>query len=306
MCRRFAFLAAFFVLLLPLASVTQEVEKARFHHVHLNVTNPEKTIEFYRTILSAEPIKFRGLSDALYMGRAFILMNKVDAAPPAWPTTALWHIGWGGVDMKSEYKWLQSQNVDIVVPLYPLGRGFVTYIRDPDEAWIEVNTQGHHRFSHVHMFASDVNVTAKWFGDHLGMPPRRTAEENPRPVGPDAKFKTWAEFHAAGNRAWSNGVRTDEVNIAIYNLPNYDTPPWWPFEPVMEFDPQKGHAFDHIAFSYRDIEPVFERMKAAGLKSLDPIRTREAFGIKSFFVQAPDKLHVEIVEAKPIPEGIWE
>ncbi|MCH8204512.1 MAG: VOC family protein, partial [Candidatus Hydrogenedentes bacterium] len=68
------------LLLAPASLMAQEVEKARFHHVHLNVTDPEKTIDFYRTILSAEPIKFRGLSDALFMGRAFILMNKVDTA----------------------------------------------------------------------------------------------------------------------------------------------------------------------------------------------------------------------------------
>ena len=163
-------LSLFVVSLIGIMSVSidaQDVVKARFHHVHLNVTDPEKSIEFYKTILSAEPIKFRGVSDALYMGRAFILMNKVDKAPPAWPNTSIWHIGWGGVDMESEYKWLQSMNVDIIVPLYPLGRGFVTYIRDPDEAWVEVNTQGHHRFSHVHLFATDGNEMGKWFGDPL-------------------------------------------------------------------------------------------------------------------------------------------
>jgi catechol 2,3-dioxygenase-like lactoylglutathione lyase family enzyme len=294
------------VFLISLSSTAQEVEKARFHHVHLNVTDPQKSIDFYRTILSAEPIKFRGVSDALYMGRAFILMNKVDKAPPAWPNTSIWHIGWGGVDMESEYKWLQKMNVDIVVPLYPLGRGFVTYIRDPDEAWIEVNTQGHHRFSHVHLFATDVNEMGKWFGDHLGMKPRRTAEENPKPVGPRGKYKDWNHFHRAGNRSWSNGVSTDEVNIGIYPIPNYDTPPWWPFEKIMKLEPQKGHAIDHIAFSYRDIEPVFKRMKKAGVHIVEPIAKRDKFGIKSFFVEGPDRLLVEIVEAKPVPEGMWD
>ncbi|MBT5706919.1 MAG: hypothetical protein HOI66_11415 [Verrucomicrobia bacterium] len=35
--------------------------------------------------------------------------------------------------------------------------------------------------------------------------------------------------------------------------------------------------------------------------SIDP-----ATGLKHFFVLAPDKLLVEIVEARPIPEGIWD
>ena len=62
MYRRFALMTVFFALSCAIGSTAQDVEKARFHHVHLNVTDPAKSIEFYRTILSAEPIKFRGRS----------------------------------------------------------------------------------------------------------------------------------------------------------------------------------------------------------------------------------------------------
>jgi catechol 2,3-dioxygenase-like lactoylglutathione lyase family enzyme len=74
----------------------------------------------------------------------------------------------------------------------------------------------------------------------------------------------------------------------------------------MKLEPQKDHAIDHIAFSYRDIEPVFGRMKKAGVTIAEPIAEREEFGIKSFFVLGPDGLLIEIVEAKPVPEGIWD
>jgi hypothetical protein len=48
-------------------------------------------------------------------------------------------------------------------------------------------------------------------------------------------------------------------------------------------------------------------MKAAGLDIVEPIAVRQQDGgLKSFFVQAPDGVLVEIVESKPIPEGIWE
>jgi len=33
---------------------------------------------------------------------------------------------------------------------------------------------------------------------------------------------------------------------------------------------------------------------------------RDAFGIKSFFIEGPDRILIEIVEAKPVPEGIWD
>ena len=72
------------------------------------------------------------------------------------------------------------------------------------------------------------------------------------------------------------------------------------------FEPTKGRAIDHIAFSYRDIRPIFERMKRDGVTIVDAIADRPEYNHKSFFVLAPDKVLVEIVEAKPIPEGIWE
>ena len=61
-----------------------------------------------------------------------------------------------------------------------------------------------------------------------------------------------------------------------------------------------------VAFSYRQIEPVLERMKAAGAKIAQPIAVQESLKLRSFFVLAPDDVLVEIVEAKPIPEGAWD
>jgi len=46
-------------------------------------------------------------------------------------------------------------------------------------------------------------------------------------------------------------------------------------------------------------------MKAAGVQISEPITTRPADDLKSFFVQGPDNVLVEIVEAKPIPDGLW-
>ena len=287
-------------------ALAQEIEPAHFHHVHLNVTDPERSIEFYSKIFGAVPVKFRNVADAVFTERSFFLFNKVDSQAPNDQSSGIWHLGWGGVDVPNEAKWYKSQGVEVHTELYALGRGWVTYWNDPDKVMIEVNTMGHKRYAHVHLMAKDVNATAKWYGDHLGLVSRRNAENNPRPVGPGAKYSTWKEFHET-NRAWSNGFRSDNVSIAVYNLPDYEpAPPWWPFGPLKEFQPQRGRAIDHFAFSYRDIEPVFERMKAAGVEIVDPIAWREEYKMKSFFVMAPDKVVVEIVEAKPIPEGIWD
>ncbi len=286
----------------------EAVEPARFHHIHLNVTDTGRSVDFYRTTFGALPIEFRGVADALFTERSFILLNEVEEPPDGSQRSGIWHFGWGGVDLPSQYRWLVSRGVDIHTPIYRLGRGHVIYVNGPDREMIEVNTMGHHRFAHVHLFAADVNETASWYERHFGLPARRTAEGNPRPVGPDAEFGTWEEFHR-DHRAWSNAFRADNVTFIVYNLPDYEPlAPWWPEDasPLLEVEPQRGRAIDHFALSYRDIEPVFERLKVSGVEIVEPITYRPELDMRSFFVMGPDKVAVEIVEAKPIPEGVWD
>ena len=224
---------------LPLAAQEPqaEVEAARFHHIHLNVTDPGRSIDFYRATFGAVPIEFRGVADAVYTERSFILFTEVEEAPDGSQRSGIWHFGWGGVDLPSQYRWLVSRGVDIHTPIYRLGRGHVIYVNGPDREMIELNTMGHHRFAHVHLFAADVNETAAWYERHFGLRARRTAEGNPRPVGPDAEFATWEEFHRE-HRAWSNAFRADNVTFIVYNLPDYEpVAPWWPPEdaaPLLE------------------------------------------------------------------------
>lgn len=266
--------------------------RAHFHHVHLNVTDPEKTRRFYEFMFGAVPLKFRGVADALYTERSFILFNQVDAPPLSELRSGIWHIGWGAVDVPNEYAWWKAQGMDVHTPIYPLGQGHVTYWNGPDNEVIELNTQGHHRFSHVHLMATDVNETARWFTTNLGLPAR------PNRPKPNDMSKV---------RAWSSGFRCDNVSFGIYGKPDYlPRPPWWRWEPLVDFEPQQGRAIDHIAFSFRSIEPVFERMQRSGVEIVQPIAHNGQYNLKSFFVLAPDKILVEIVQAKPIPTGVWD
>lgn len=285
---------AWLMLCLVSAVRAQEIEAAHFHHVHLNVTDPAKTIRYYTRIHGATVTKYAGVADALFTERSFILMNKVEEAPRAALTAGLWHIGWGGRDVPSEYEWFKKQpEVKIHTELYPLRSIFVTYLAGPDDEMIEVNTMGHNRYGHVHLLAEDVNVTTAWYTKHLGL---RGRDSVPKPAD------------MSSVRAWSSGFRCDNVSFVVYGQPNYEPkPPWWEKEPLlMDFEATDGRVIDHIAFSYRDIQPVFERMKADGLDIVRPPEHDAKFNHKSFFVRGPDKVLVEIVEAKPIPEGIWE
>ena len=47
-------------------------------------------------------------------------------------------------------------------------------------------------------------------------------------------------------------------------------------------------------------------MKRDGVEIVEPIKMHDDIKTKSFSVLGPEKVLVEIVEAKPIPEGVWE
>lgn len=272
-------------------------QAANFHHVHLNTTNIARSMQFYRRVFGAVPIRYRGVADALFTERSFILFTEVDQPPDPTLNTGIWHIGWGGVDMRSEFEWWSARGVDIHTPLSPLpGRdNFYMYISGPDKELIEINTMGHHRFAHVHFFCDDVNETVGWYARHLGLRPR--AAQVPKPTG---------DMSGLGG-IWMNVIQCDNVTLIYFGKPDADPPPpWWPDPPLNQIEPTAERPIDHIAFSYRQIEPVFRRMEAAGVKIVEPIALREAYQMRSFLVEGPDQVLIEIVEERPIPEGIWD
>jgi catechol 2,3-dioxygenase-like lactoylglutathione lyase family enzyme len=268
-------------------------EPAHFHHVHLNVVDPTKTIEFYQRVFGAVPIKFQGFADALFSERSFILMTKVGASAPADLTSAIWHIGWGGVDVPSEFNWWKAKGLEFQTPITKLGEtNYYMYLYGPDREVIEIYSgEQNHRYNHVHLFAADVNATSQWYADHLGIPLR---------------LREVAKPEKAGQR-WMNAFRVDNVTLIVFGKPDSDPlPSWWSGKPLLTLEPTRGRVIDHIAFSYRQIEPVFERMKKAGVRIVEPIAMRDDYRLKSFFVLGPDNVLIEIVEARPIPDASWE
>ncbi len=275
----------------------QTVEPARFHHVMLNVVDPQKSIQFYSRVFGASPIKFRGVSDALFTEKSFILFNKVQEPADGTLNTGIWHIGWGGVDVKNEHEWWKNHKVDIRTPLSPLPGpdNYYMYISGPDKELIEINTMGHHRFGHVHFFATDVNESVDWYAKHLGLKPRRPHVEKPK-----GDMSTLASI-------WINVIQCDNVTMIFFGKPDVTpAPPWWRDPPLTDIQPTKGRPIDRIAFSYRDIQPVYDRMKADGVTILEPLAERPETKLKSFIVEGPEKVSIEIVEAKPVPEGTWD
>ena len=305
-CKRAGILAvAVAVFVMPnIASVA--AESANFHHIHLNVTDPAKTIEFYEKFFGGVSTKYRGGADAVFTDRSFLFLNKVDTAPAWEMTTGLYHIGWGGVDGPSDFEWRDREGVQWETPLNALGTNHYMYAFGPDKEVVEVWTGfHHHRFGHVHLFADDVNASKNWYRDHLGLtasadtpkPPKAPADLDLESGPPMQVFRY----------LWSGSVRTDnDVTINVFAKPSLDTINWWSGEPLGDLIATDGRVIDHIAFSYPDIDPVFKRMKDAGVEIVRPIANDEKYGVKSFFVRGPDKVLIEIVEAEAVLGGTTE
>src|SRR3954465_11967413 len=74
------------------------VDRAHFHHVHLNSMDPKAAAEYYPKpfSMSAEKTTFNGF-EAVKTGNVYILFTKVNTPPQnelTGPQTSVWHFGW--------------------------------------------------------------------------------------------------------------------------------------------------------------------------------------------------------------------
>ena len=306
--RRFLLLSLSVVMLTRGSALAQEAEQPNFHHAHINAVDPAKSIQYYKTMFGAVPVKFRGVSDAVLTDRSFFLFTKVDEPAPWEMISGLYHLGWGGVDGPGDFAWRDKKGMKWQTGLSSLGTNYYMYAYGPDNEVVEVWTGfQHHRFGHVHLFSDDVGIATKWYMDNLGA--KGPARIPPKP--PKAPEDSAASLENPGSvfqYLWASSVSTPNgVTINIFATPRTETINWWADPPIEEpLVASDGRVVDHIAFSYRDIQPVFDRMKKNGVEIVDGIKEREEYGFKSFFVRGPDKVLIEIVEAKTVPEGSWE
>ena len=262
------------------------MNKASFHHVRLNVLDIDQTIAHYQKFYGANPIKYANRADALFTERSFVLLNKVNKLPTSNLGTSLWHIGWSGVDGISEFEWRVREGIKVHTPINPLKEDHWMYFYGPNQEVVEIFTGNrNHRFEHIHLLAADVDVTVNWFKENIGVQ---------------------ADYEVA--QPWSNNLfkwnkmHIDNINIMVNGKPEQERD-WYPSNGFQKTD---DTSINHLGFSFRAIEPVFQKMKANGVEVVKEIAVDTQYGFKSFFVRNPDKVLVEIVEEKPIPNGIWD
>jgi catechol 2,3-dioxygenase-like lactoylglutathione lyase family enzyme len=271
---------------------------ARFHHVHLNTTDPEAAINFYTTKFKAERQKFAGLRDAVWTGDSWVLFNKVDTPPPADTISGIWHIGWGAEDMKTTYQKQVDSGTKFQTPLTDIsgitgaaensGRFFYAYVDGPDHALIELNTSANHNFGHVHMFSANPPATAEWYMTHFGV---------------KARIQKETRIYRDSQIAPAAFITANHVSMIVYPVEYLTSSGYEPFKGRKELAPTRGRVIDHIGFAVDDLNAAIAHMKAAGVKITTEPTVRGP--IKFAFIEGPDQVAIELIEDKtPQPAKI--
>ena len=277
------------------AAAPPPVAPAHFHHLHLNATDPAAAIDFYTSKFDCEKGRFAGLMDAVWTQKSWMLFTKVGSPPPWELTSAIWHFGWGAEDMKATYQKQLDMGTKFFNPLTDIsdiggrnpgatGLFYYAYVLGPEHALIELNTAGHHRFGHLHMFSEDPVAAGEWYTKYFGAI-RRSANREPRvyrdvPIGPSAS------------------LMMDNVNIIIFPIAysRKAYPEHWKNKTAMTST--KGRVVDHVGFSVDNLPETLEKLRKDGVKVTDEIKSVAGGKIKYAFIEGPDKIRIELVEGQ--------
>jgi len=101
-----------------------------FHHLHLNVVDPDAMIVFLnRQFPSTSRTTWGGLPALASPTNVLILFNKVSTPPPSDPsTTAFWHFGWLVQDERRNLELYRTRPEVKLAPLYTTDAGGYVYI----------------------------------------------------------------------------------------------------------------------------------------------------------------------------------
>ena len=86
----------------------------KFHHMHLNSTDPNAAIDFYtRQFPSTAKGSWGGFPALKSPNDVMVLFTKVDTPPVSEPQSAIWHFGWHVTDSRrclGTYKTRQARS----------------------------------------------------------------------------------------------------------------------------------------------------------------------------------------------------
>jgi catechol 2,3-dioxygenase-like lactoylglutathione lyase family enzyme len=301
----------------------------KFHHLHLNSTDPDAAIDFYtRQFPTTAKGSWGGFSALKSPNDVMVLFTRVGAPPTSEPQSAIWHFGWHVTDARHCLETYKNRAEVELLPLYttdeggsvlissdtwpsignvlgltkaqiaeakangvrPTGGGGFAYMRGPDEALVEY--AGNHsaeRFNHVHLYQEDPIGALQWYQEHLNAPVRPGYA--PTPTDPDGRITRGTD------RTWpalnrEGMFRTPRAGVEFGDVSMM----WYANQGNQPLVSSRGQLQDHIALSVTDLDAWIAKLRSEGVTFLEePYQLGDA---RAVMIEGPSREALELVEVR--------
>jgi catechol 2,3-dioxygenase-like lactoylglutathione lyase family enzyme len=118
--------------------VVQDAEQLGFHHVHLRVSDPAATLQWYQTMLGGQRGQLKGKIDGLNYGGVWLLAAGSGNEKPA-PSAgrAIYNIAWLVPNVDEAVTALKGRGVKTTVEPRSIGTVRYAFVEDPNGILIE-------------------------------------------------------------------------------------------------------------------------------------------------------------------------
>jgi catechol 2,3-dioxygenase-like lactoylglutathione lyase family enzyme len=302
----------------------------KFHHLHLNSTDPDTAIDFYvRQFPSTAKGNWGGFPALKSPNDVLVLFTKVGTPPTSEPQSAIWHFGWHVTDARHSLETYKTRPEIELLPLYtteecgsvlissdtwpsqgnvlgltksqiaearekgtkPAGGGGFSYMRGPDNALVEY--AGNHpaeRFNHVHLYQEDPIGALEWYQKHLNAPLRPG-------YAPTAPAEAGGKISRGADRTWpalnrEGMFRTPRAGVEFGDVSMM----WYANQGERPLVGSRGQLQDHIALSVTDLGAWVEKLRSEGVTFLeDPYPLGDT---RAIMIEGPSREALELVETK--------
>jgi catechol 2,3-dioxygenase-like lactoylglutathione lyase family enzyme len=301
----------------------------KFHHLHLNSTDPDTAIAFYTRQFPSTAKQIWGGFPALKSPNdVMVLFTKVDNPPTSEPLSAIWHFGWHVTDSRRSLETFKSRQEVELLPLYtseeggsvlissdtwpgqggvlgltkaqiaeaklrgvePARGGGFAYMRGPDDALVEY--AGDHpaeRFNHVHLYQEDPLCAQLWYQKHLNAPPRAG-------WGGALVTEVDCKVPRGADRTWpalnrEGMFRSPRAGVEFGDVALI----WYANQGDTPLAGSRGQLQDHIALSVTDLDAWIDKLRNEGVAFLE-----EPYALgdtRAIMIEGPSREALELVEA---------
>jgi catechol 2,3-dioxygenase-like lactoylglutathione lyase family enzyme len=301
----------------------------RFHHLHLNATDPDAAIGFYtRQFPSTAAGTWAGHKALLTPHNVMILFDQADAPPPVSPQSALWHFGWHVTDVRGNIETYKTRPEVSLRPLYTTDEGGFVLINSDTWPAPKGKAPGLTRAQIVEAIAAKVQPPGGGGFAYMDGPDGALVEyvgdfpaehfdhvhlwqEDPfaaldwyqthlnAPVRPGFVPPTPAEraVKRGPDKSWpsltQDGMfREPRAGVVFGDV----VLTWYGNQWDQPLAPSRGQLQDHFAFAVDDLDAWESKLRAESVTFLEP--PYQLGDTRAFMIEGPSREAIEIVEVK--------